>query len=129
MRLSGFPRRWVTVESLVLGCLLPFAVLPTKSALSVVILLLPHHCLFQVHHHSVILLQHYGMQIGARQSLEQSAARKLFYRQGVHLMVNRYFGHVDLTRFLEVAILVGGLDVIAALVGLSDSADAEATKM
>ena len=69
------------------------------------------------------------MQIGARQSLDQSAARKLFYRQGVHSMVNRYFGHVDLTRFLEVVILVGGLDVIAALVGLSDSADAEETKM
>lgn len=42
-------------------------------------------------------------------------------------MVGRYFGHVDLTKFLEVVILVGRFVVIAALVGPSDSADTEET--
>lgn len=44
-------------------------------------------------------------------------------------MVDRYFGHVDLTRFLEVVILVGHLVVSAALVGPFDSADTEETMM
>ena len=124
-----FPQRWATVESLVLGCLLPVAVLLAKSAPSVGILLLqlPHRCLFQIRHHSVNLLQYCGKQVGALQSLEQSVARKLFYRQVVHLRVDRYFALVDLTKSLEVVRLVGHLVVIAALVAPSDSAGTEET--
>ena len=43
-------------------------------------------------------------------------------------MVDQYFGHVDLTRFLEVVILVGRLIVIGALVDPSDFADMEETR-
>ena len=71
------------------------------------------------------LLQYYGTQVGARQPLEQSVARKPFYRQVVHLMADRYFAHVDLMKSLEVVILVGHLVATAALVGPSDSAGAE----
>ena len=118
----------MTVESLVLGCLLLFAVLLEKLALFVVILLHSlqlqlHRCLLQARHHSGNLQQHCGTQVGALQSPDQSAARKLFYRPVVHLMVDRYFGHVDLKRFLAAVILVDPLVVIAALVGPSDSAD------
>ena len=132
--LNDFPRRWVIVETLVLGYLLPAAVLLANSALFVGILLHslllpPHRCLFQVHHHSVGLLQRCGTQIGARQLLEQPVARKLFYRQVVQLMVDRYFGHVDLTRSLEVVLLVGLLVEIAVLVGPSDCADTKETMM
>ena len=127
-RLSGFPHWWVTVERLVLGCLLRVVVLQAKLALFVgtllhLLLQRPHRCLLQVRQHSVTLQQHCGMQVCAHRSLEQPVARKLFYRQVVHLMVKRYFDHVDLTKFLEVVILVGHLVVIAALVGPGDSAD------
>lgn len=129
-----FPPRWVTVESLVLGCLLPVAVLQAKSAPSVgilrhLLLQLPHRCLFQIRPHSVNLLQYCGKQVGALQSLEQSVARKLFYQQVVHLRVDRYFALVDLTKSLEVVRLVGRLVVVAALVAPSDSAGTEETMM
>ena len=133
-RLNGFPRPRLTVECQVLEYLLPVAVLPAMLALSVVILphsllQLPHRCLFQVHRHSTSLLQHCEVRIGARQSLEQHAARKPFDQRVVHLMVDQYFGHVDLTRFLEVVILVGRLIVIGVLVDPSDFADMEETRM
>ena len=130
-RLNGFPRRWVTVESLVLGCLLPVAVLLAKLALFVVILLHSplRHRLFQVQYCSVDLLQHCGTQVGARQQIEQYAARKLFYRQVVHSMVDWYYDHVGLTRFSEVVILAGRPVVVVGLVGLSDSADREETML
>lgn len=122
----------MTVESLILECLLHAAVLLAKSALSVVILLrsllqLQLRCRFQARHRRVTLQRRCGTQAGVRQSLEQSVARRLFCRQAVHLMVGRYFGHVDLTKFLEVVILVGRFVVIAALFGPSDSADTEET--
>lgn len=44
-------------------------------------------------------------------------------------MADQYFGHVDLTRFLEVVILVGRLIVIAVLVDPFDFADMEETRM
>lgn len=68
-----------------------------------------------------------GTQAGVGQSLAQSVAMKPFCRQAVHLTVDRCFGHVDLTTFLEVVILVGHFVVIAALVGPSGSADTEET--
>ena len=134
LRLSGFPQWWVTVECLVLGCLLRVVVLQAKLALFAGTLL--HsllqrrlRCLLQVRQHSVTLQQHCGMQVCAHRWLERSVARKLFYRQVVHLMAKRYFDRVDLTKFLEVAILVGHLVVIGGLVGPADSADMEETMM
>ena len=132
-RLSGFPQWWVTVESLVLVCLLRVVVLQAKLALSVVILLHsllppPHRCLLQVRQHSVTLQHHCGMQVCAHRALERAVARKLFYQQVVHLMVERYFDRVDLTTFLGVVILAGQSVVIAALVGPAGSVDMEETK-
>ena len=128
-RLNGFPRRWATVESLILGCLLPVAVPLAKLALFVVILLhsLLRHCLFQVQYCSLDPLQYCGTQVGARQQVEQPAARKLFYRQVVHSMVDWYYDHVGLTRFSEAVILAGRLVVVVGLVGPSDPADTEET--
>lgn len=134
-RLNGFLRRLVAVESLVLDCLLPVGVRPVRLALFAVILprslllLLPHHYLFQVQYYLVNLQQQCGTRVEAHQRLEQSGARKPFCRQVAHSMVDLCFGHVGLTRSSEVVILVDGLVVVAALVAPSDSADTEEMMM
>ena len=123
-RQSDFPPRLLSAESLVLGYLLPFAVLQARLALFVVILLhllllpLPRHYPLRVHHYLTKPQQHCAKEVGVLQQLVQFVA-KLSCRQLVCLRLDPYFGHVELTRFLEVVILVVHLVVMTALVGPS----------